>query len=130
MESDIDRRRRLGAEAFESEMVALGRKADDADVAWRRYVEGCRANVTHLSAFAAAADRDWLALAGAQVVQTEWTEACAEAGTFFSLVRQVKSGMCVAEGAARRAFVLPGTRRNLRQKYRLEWMGWDRTCID
>jgi hypothetical protein len=109
-------------------MVALSAKADDADIAWERYVAGCRLNVTSATAFAGVATRQWIAVVGATATSSTWTDACAEAGTFFSLARQVKRGMCVAEDAARRAAVYPGTVRDLRAKYRLDWSGWDQVC--
>jgi hypothetical protein len=127
-ESPMDRARRLGAIRFEQEMQILEAKADRADIAWRRYVAGCSVNVTAVSAGAAAGGRDWFAYGFATVVTREMTEACAEAGTFFSLIQQVKHGMCVAEDAARRAAVYPGTRREIRERYRLDWDGWDRVC--
>ena len=34
--------------------------------------------------------------------------------------------MQAADEAARRADVYPGTRRDLRQRYRLDYAGWDR----
>jgi hypothetical protein len=128
-ESEVERRRRLGTEEFERAMVLLQRKADEADIAWERYVQGCRQNVVSATAVAGVADRDWIAVAGANVTSSWWTEACAEAGTFYALFRQVKTGMCLAEDNARRSFVYPGTRRELRRKYRLDWDGWDDACL-
>jgi hypothetical protein len=91
-------------------------------------LEGCRQEITTATAVAGVADRDWLVFAGASVTSTRWTAACAEAGTFFALVHQVKDGVCVAEDRARMAWVYPGVRRELRHKYRLDWEGWDRIC--
>lgn len=127
-ESEIDIKRKDGILEFERSMVQLSEKADRADIAWGRFIEGCRVNVTTAFAAAGVADRDWIAVAYAGVTTRTWTDACAEAGAFFSLVGQVKDGMCVAEDRARMAWVLPGARRELRTKYRLGWDGWDRVC--
>jgi hypothetical protein len=128
LETEVDVRRRIGAQTFERQVAALANKADQADVAWQRYREGCRMNLTSVTAVAGAADRDWLVVAGVNVTTQTWTEACAEAGTFFALVRQVRDGMCTAEDGARQSWVLPGTRRDLRHRYRLDWDGWDSAC--
>jgi hypothetical protein len=127
-EDEVAMKRRLGAQEFERDMGYLARKADDADIAWERFLAGCRVNVTSVVAVAGVADRDWLAVAGVSVVQKQWTDACAEAGTFFALAHQVHDGVCVAMDRARRNWVYPGTTRDLRHKYRLDWDGWDSSC--
>jgi hypothetical protein len=127
-ESEIEVKRRVGTEDFEREIALLSRKADEADVAWQRYLEGCRLNVSSATAVAGVADRDWFVVAGANVTTSQWTDACAEAGTFFALVRQVRDGVCVAEDRARQHWVYPGVRRDIRHKYRLDWEGWDNAC--
>jgi hypothetical protein len=109
-------------------MAQAAANADQADVAWQRFIEGCRKNVTSVTAVAGAADRQWLVLAGVNVTTTQWTDACAEAGTFTSLMRQVRDRVCVAEDRARHSSVYPGIRRELRHKYRLDWNGWDTAC--
>ena len=53
---------------------------------------------------------------------------CAEAQEFYALADEVKDGVCRADERARRAFVYPGTRRDLQSKFRLYWGGWDRAC--
>ena len=136
LETETDIRRKQGLLDFERALVALSEKADRADIAWERYLAGCRENITTATASSAAvvgvASRDWIAVVGAAststVTTSTWTEACAEAGAFLSLARQVNQGMCVAEDAARRAAVYPGSRRDLRTKYRLDWSGWDAYC--
>lgn len=127
-ESDTERMRREGAAEFAREMARLEVKADQADIAWHRYVEGCHLEVTSAFAGAGAGGRNWFAFAFAGTTTTRQTDACAEAGTFYSLVDQVRAGMCVAEDRARMAYVYPGTRRDLRRNRRLDWDGWDRIC--
>jgi len=126
--SETDVRRAAGAAQFEREVQVLSAKADQADIAWRRYVEGCRLEVTQVEAGAAVGGRTWFAAAWASSTTTRQTDACAEAGTFFALTDQVRRGMCGAEDRARHASVYPGTRRDLRSRYRMDWDGWDRIC--
>ncbi len=136
VESETDVRRRLGAEDFARKVAVLSARADEADLAWHRYSAGCRENVLQITsssvAVAAAGDRDWFAVAGvastSSVTMRQWTDACEEMGTFIARISHVHGGMCEAEDAARRASVLPGLRREIRQRYRLEWWGWDHYC--
>ena len=135
-ETETDRQRKLGMAEFERAMVRLAAKADQADIAWERYLAGCRENITTATssavAVAGAANRDWIGFVGvaatSSVTVRTWTEACAEAGAFFALADQVRVGMCVAEDLARRSSVYPGVRRDVRTKYRLDWSGWDTYC--
>ena len=127
-ESDVERMRREGIVEFARSMGVLEHKADQADMAWQRYVEGCHLEVSTATAAAAVGGRSWFAIAYAQTTTFRPTDSCAEAGNFYSLVGQVHEGMCVAEDLARRAWVLPGTRRDIRLKHRLDWDGWDRIC--
>ena len=134
--TETDRRRNAGVLEFERAMGPLAAKADQADIAWERYLAGCRQNITTAStssvAVAGMASRDWIGIVGAASTSSvsirTWTEACSEAGTFFALYDQVKRGMCVAEDTARRASVYPGTRREIRTRHRLDWAGWDAFC--
>jgi len=118
----------LGTEEFERQMRALSVKADQADIAFERFFAGCRREVTSVTAVAGVADRDWVAFAGVSATAIRWTEACAESGTFLSLVKQLRDGMCLAEDGARQAWILPGRVRDLRHRYRLDWSGWDQVC--
>jgi hypothetical protein len=127
-ETEVDLKRRVGTQDFDRHVAFLAAKADQADVAWQRFLEGCRQNVTSATAVAGVADRDWLVLAGVNVTTSTWTEACAEAGTFLSLMKQVRDGMCVAEDQARQSWVYPGVRRDIRHRHRLDWDGWDSAC--
>jgi hypothetical protein len=126
--TDTDRRRASGTAEFETHMVQLSAKADRADLAWRRYVEDCRLEVTSGSAGAVGGTRGWFGYAWESATSPRATKTCMAAERFRALVDQVKDGMCVAEERARTASVYPGVRRELRTKYRLDWDGWDRIC--
>lgn len=128
LESETDRRRRIGADYFERQIVVLASKADQADIAWSRFAAGCRQEITTVTAFAGVADRDWIAVASVSVTTTRWPDACADLGTFLALVQQIRDGMCVAEDRARQDWIYPGVRRDIRHRHRLDWSGWDTVC--
>jgi hypothetical protein len=109
-------------------MQILSGKADQAGIAWQRYLKGCGLEVTHTDSGAMVGTRTWFAAAWESTTTTRPSDACADAGDFIALSNQVKRGMCVAEDRARQWSVYPGTRRDLRIKYRMEWDGWDRAC--
>lgn len=119
-----------GEAELERALIPLAEKADKADLAWARYEAGCHENVSSTTSRAAAGTRVWFgdgsmvetgAVAGSTAYSSTWTEACSELGTVRFYTQQIRSGMCQAEEAARRAGVYPGTVRALRAKYRLEW---------
>ena len=126
--TDTERQRRKGTTEFETDMAQLSAKADRADVAWRRYIKDCRVDMTRVAVSTTAGGRDWFGYAWAATNSTGQTVVCAEARTFYALADQVKDGICLAEEKARRSSVYPGTRRELRRAYRLEWDGWDQDC--
>jgi len=95
-ESDTDRLRRIGKAEFERAVASLAVKADQADIAWHRYIEGCHLDVTTASAGAVAGGRDWFVAAWASTTTSRLSAACAESGTFYALVDQVRIGMCTA----------------------------------
>jgi hypothetical protein len=125
--TDTDRQRLAGTRQFEADMARLSARADEADAAWRRYVEDCRLEVASVSG-AVGGTRGWFGYAWGSATSPRATKMCMAAETFHALVDQMKDGMCVAEERARTASVYPGVRRELRTKYRLEWDGWDRIC--
>ena len=47
-------------------------------------------------------------------------------GDLKSAAGQIKQKMDEAAEAARRSSVYPGTLRQIRQKYRMDWAGWER----
>jgi hypothetical protein len=122
-ESEAEARRRIGTEEFENAMTAVAAKADEADVAWHGYVAGCRVELTSAQPVA---DREWLVYAYSPT--THWADACSDASTFRTLSTQVHDAMCAAEDHAQKNWVLPGVRRDLRHRFRVEWDGWDAAC--
>lgn len=122
-DGDVDRQRTAGAEAMDRALTALAARADQTDAAWQRLRAACPQTAASAPS---GGDREWLAVAGAAT--QDWTASCPQAAPFLELLAQVRDGVCGAEESARRSWVLPGTRRELRARHRLEWSGWDGVC--
>jgi predicted secreted Zn-dependent protease len=122
--ADTDRQRQAGTTQLEADLAGLSVRADEVDSAWSAYREQCRLAIR---AATPSGSRAWFAYAwGSETARG--AVACAEGMAFYSLVEAIKDRMCAAEEKARRSSVYPGTRRELRARYRLEWDGWDRVC--
>jgi S1-C subfamily serine protease len=114
--------RAAGEAEYERLVAAIARSADTYDEQWARFSREC------LSARAQpAGDRGWFALWEPTFSDSAVSPACAR---FFRDFKEaagaVRDRMLQADEAARRAGVYPGTRREIRARYRLAWDGWDR----
>jgi len=118
--SESDRQQQQGARRYEARLVQLAQAADSLDQAWERLLaKGFR------DPAAGRFDHGWYAV---------WSGAAAPAaaGTGFAAALEqirghaelIKRLSLQADDEARQDGVLPGTRRELRQKYRLEYQGW------
>ncbi len=120
--SDVDVVRSQAARAYEQSLSTLAKRADDLDSYWRRFKRECyEGNV--VGNF----DREWFSFFEPQAMRGAVAPGC---GSSFSDARKeanvIKNGVAAADEAAREADVYPGTRRDLRRKYRLDYAGWDR----
>ena len=120
--TDVDVVRNQAARAYEQSLSTLAKRADDLDGYWRRFKKECyEGNV--VGNF----DREWFSFFEPQAMRGAVSPGC---GAGFSDARReanvIKNGVAGAEEAARKADVYPGTRRDLRRKYRLDYAGWDR----
>ncbi len=120
--SDTDAAREQAARAFEQTIAQLARRADALDDYWRRFRSSC-----YTGPISGTFDREWFAFFEPRAMQGAVANPC---GSAFSDIQQqanaVRVGVVSAEEAARRADVYPGTRRDIRRKYRLDYAGWDR----
>jgi S1-C subfamily serine protease len=120
--SDTDAAREQAARVFEQTIAQLTRRADALDDYWRRFRSSC-----YTGPIAGTFDREWFAFFEPRAMQGAVANSCRNA---FSEMQQqanaVRDGVVSAEEAARRADVYPGTRRDIRRKYRLDYAGWDR----
>jgi hypothetical protein len=117
-----DLRRRDGETAFDQNLRTLQQRADQIDAQWRRLRENCA-----LALPTGDGQRDWFALRDRTPSFSGGNGACA---SYFddiaSVTIQFASAMAQASETARRAGVYPGTLRESRRRYRLDWSGWER----
>ena len=108
---------------YEKGMQVLARRADEVDTFWANVQRNCLLNPVNR----ADADRVWFVFRDAAATMKQADVWCSrqvddvrqQAGAFGRALSQ-------ANDIARRAGVFPGTLRDLRRKYRLDWSGWDR----
>jgi S1-C subfamily serine protease len=119
--SSGDAARELGTRTYEQTVAELARRADSLDARWRSFVGVCYRGPS--SNF----DRPWFALFDARAMQGVVPQGC---NSSFAEIRQaadgIRDGIRAADEVARRADVLPGTRRDVLRKNRLDYAGWDK----
>jgi hypothetical protein len=111
-----------GAQQYAAALAALAQRADALDAAWSRYKAACR-----ITSVAPGYTREWFHLLDPKDPLHRTPESCA---TVLKDLERAASSIAAdvpaVEEAARRADVFPGTRRELRQRYRLDYPSWDR----
>lgn len=120
--TESDQQRDAGLKLYEARLAQLSRYADSLDRAWSQFMaSGWDGKAT------GSYDRGWYALLSPGAMQGKpvlgYEQDYANLQT---AVTQVKSRLDAAEEDARQAGVYPGTRRDLRHQYRLDYPGWDR----
>jgi hypothetical protein len=119
--SDTERARAAGEQAYEAVVGQLARQADGLDDDWQRYRRTCRQGPGSNQS------REWFVLLEDRPLQGLPAPGCAE---WLSDLRQraasIERSERASDEAARRADVYPGTRRDIRRRYRLDFDGWDR----
>lgn len=122
--SEGDQRRIDGANQLEKVFDWAARNSDQLDTSWDKGVRICVAGATRTSS-----SRAWFALWETNGVRLSTTTGYDCASWLASMrgdALQIHAAMAKASEGARRIGVYPGTMRDLRRKYRLEWDGWDR----
>jgi S1-C subfamily serine protease len=122
--SESESARDRGAARFEQEVQVIARAGDQVDTNWQRSSKLCVA-----SAVSAGGDRPWFALFvpnGVKTAVSNQYDCFGWMDDMKAAASQIKQRMDQAVEAARRGDVYPGTIRELRRKYRMEWAGWDR----
>jgi len=122
--SDGDQQRARGEQEYGRLLEAAARAAAELDSLWTRYAPGCV-----VTAATAAGDRPWFAVytAGGVRLGTSSTVDCPQ--WYDAMKTRADSFRGEVEKAAelaRQRGVFPGTARDLRRRYRLQWSGWDR----
>jgi len=119
---EADARRDRAARAFEQAMAVEGQKADALDDYWSRFRTSC-----YQGTISAAFDRSWFAVFDARAMPGAVAPGCS---TAFDEIRQraaaIRDDVRALDERARQADVYPGTRRDVRRRYRLDYPGWER----
>ena len=122
LQSDSGDARVKATSAYQQALAELARRADSLDDYWRRFKSTCyQGQVT------GSFSREWFALWDPRALPGVVDPGCASA--FSDIKRetnQIREQSAAAEEAARRADVYPGTRRDARRAYKLDFPGWDR----
>jgi len=120
-ESETQRNR--GEQDYARALDAVARAAAEVDSLWTRYASGC------VTGSVAGGDHPWFAVytPGGVRLGSSTTIDC---GAWFDAVKTraeaLRAEMDRSGEAARQRGVYPGTARDLRRRYRLQWSGWDR----
>ena len=120
--STADLRRHEGETVFDQNLKMLQQRADQLDSQWRQLRQNCP-----LDGQPGDAQRDWFVVRDRPPSVSGANAACASAlGDLSGYASQLVAAIIQAGEAARRAGVYPGTLREMRRRYRLDWSGWDR----
>jgi S1-C subfamily serine protease len=120
--SPADQRRDDAKKMFDQAIAQLARRADVLDTRWRAFRKNC-----YEGRIVGSFDREWYALWDQRAMQGAVAPGC---GVFFGEFRQmadsIRDAVIAADEAARQADVYPGARRDVLQRWRLDYSGWTR----
>ncbi|HEY2149614.1 MAG TPA: serine protease [Vicinamibacterales bacterium] len=120
--SETDNGRQNGAAQFERDLASVAQRADRLDADWMQYRQSCG-----ITSVPAGQTREWFGLYDPASPLHRAPQNCAP--VLNDLQRQadgIGTLMRAADDLARRAGVFPGVRRDLRQRLRLDYSGWER----
>ncbi len=117
-----DASRDRGTKAYGEAIAALANRADALDERWRAFKRIC-----YQGAIAPTPGREWFAVWDPQAMQGTVPQGCTSAFADIQHAADgIRDGVLEAGEAARQAAVYPGARREVLQRYRLNYAGWDR----
>jgi S1-C subfamily serine protease len=122
--SESEAARAKGQAQYEQAVQWAARASDQIDTNWQRNSKLCVA-----SSSPTGGDRVWFAVYvpdGIKVARSNAYDCFAWIDDLKGAANQIKTTLETAGESARRDGVYPGTIRQIRQKYRMEWSGWDR----
>jgi S1-C subfamily serine protease len=122
--SESEAARARGQAQYEQAVQWAARIGDQIDTNWQRNSKLCVASSTPTGG-----DRTWFAVYlpdGIKVARSNAYDCFAWIDDLKSAATQIKTTLDTAAESARRDGVYPGTIRQIRQKHRMEWSGWDR----
>jgi hypothetical protein len=120
--SQTDQRRVNAERAYAQTLDGLARRASAMDERWRSFKAGC-----YSGRVAGNLDHEWFgfwdpkALPGAVAPNCEslWAD-------LRGVAQAIRDDVMAANEAARQVDILPGTRRDLLRRYKLDYAGWER----
>ena len=121
--SEADTARDKGAEQYEQVVDWAARNSAQVDANWQKNAKLCVA-----SAAAGSVEHAWFALYvpnGVKMALSNYYDCSGWLENMKSSAGQIRDKMTEAGEAARREGVYPGTLREIRQKYRMDWSGWN-----
>jgi S1-C subfamily serine protease len=111
-----------GIRRYTDTVAALAQRVADVDASWKRYKIDCR-----LTSVASGPTHEWFHLYDPQSeLHRTAPECAARLATIEKEAAAINALMAAAGEAARQAGVYPGTRRDVLQKYQLDYAGWQR----
>jgi S1-C subfamily serine protease len=122
--SESEAARARGQGQYEQAVQWAARNSDQIDANWQRNSKLCVASATPTGG-----DRPWFAVYvpdGIKVARSNAYDCFAWIDELKNAANQIKTTLDMAAESARRDGVYPGTIRQIRQKYRMDWAGWDR----
>jgi len=120
--TDTDVARNNARHAYDSALAAAAARADQLDAYWRRFKADC-----YEGSINGHFDHEWFALFERDKMRGAINPGCTGAmSTVMNEANSIKRIVTAAEEAARKGDVYPGVRRDLRQRYRLDYSGFDR----
>jgi hypothetical protein len=119
--SGVEGLRARGARDFDTAVSRLAGDARAVDAAYARYQASCPTGNAGSDA-----SRGWFGVLEGAAVGDGSAVCASRLAEVMRLGAPIKSGMLAAHEAARRAWVLPGTMRDIRRRHAMDWSGWDR----
>jgi S1-C subfamily serine protease len=120
--SPAETARANGDAMLERAMQQLARRADEVDTQWNNFQSNCLVNPLPSDG-----QRPWFVVRDTLPTFKTGDRYCINfLNDLKGYIGQWSQAMTQSAEAARRAGVYPGTLRDLRRKYRLDWSGWDR----
>jgi S1-C subfamily serine protease len=121
--SESEALRARGTAQYEQAVQWAARNSDQIDANWQRNAKLCVASATP-----AGGDRAWFALYvpdGLKVARSNAYDCFAWVEDLKTAANQIRTALDAAAESARHDGVYPGTIRQIRQRYRMDWAGWD-----
>ena len=119
--SSTDVAREQGTQRYAQIVEAAARQAARLDSYWSRIKTNCTVRL------APGYDREWFGLWDGRTTLTSPDSSCGSAmDDLEDLSAEIRRVMTEAQEEARRASVLPGQLRDIRRRYRMDWVGFDR----